>query len=108
MTGAYKSTSVRVLEHETSILPMETYLKNRKVQHGGLTRNSAVQETIEKNCRMNGQQARGKGSQGSLSMERDREESIKGPKELRKTAAFQEWASSWPHPHRNGTRKRER
>ncbi|KAI1000463.1 hypothetical protein K3495_g7731 [Podosphaera aphanis] len=40
--GAYKFTNTRVLENETSILPMEIYLKNRRVQQAGLTRNSPV------------------------------------------------------------------
>lgn len=112
ITGAYKSTSARVLQHETSILPMEIYLKNRRVQHAGLTRDSAVQGTIEKTCQMIRQQTRGKSRQESLSKERDREEwariccgeeSIKGQKEMGKIAAFQEWKNSWPQLHRNRT-----
>ncbi|KAI0995575.1 hypothetical protein K3495_g12605, partial [Podosphaera aphanis] len=110
ITGAYKSTSTRVLEHETSILPMEIYLKNRRVQHAGLTHNSPVQKTIEKTCRMIRHQARSNDKWGSLSKERDRgewakiccgEESIKGQKEMGKIAAFQEWKNSWPQPNRN-------
>ncbi|KAI0994032.1 hypothetical protein K3495_g14152 [Podosphaera aphanis] len=105
ITGAYKSTSTRVLEQETSILPMGIYLKNRRVQHAGLTRNSPVQGTIEKTCRMIRQVTRGGVNNRTLSKEKDRvewsricsgEESIKGQKEMGKTAAFQEWANSWP------------
>ncbi|KAI1004605.1 hypothetical protein K3495_g3605 [Podosphaera aphanis] len=114
ITGAYKSTSTRVLEHETSILPMGIYLKNRRVQHAGLTRNSPVQGTIEKTCRMIRQVTRGGVNNRTLSKEKDREEwsricsgeqSIKGQKEMGKTAAFQEWANSWPQRTRYLTRK---
>lgn len=102
--------SLQVDQHETSILPMEIYLKNRRVQHAGLTRNSPVQVAIEKTCRMVRQQAGGKGSRESLSKERDREEwsriccgevSIERQKELGEIAAFREWKNSWPHQNRN-------
>ncbi|KAI1000842.1 hypothetical protein K3495_g7356 [Podosphaera aphanis] len=81
---------------------MEVYLKKRRVQLAGLTRNSPVQQSIEKTRRMIRQQARGKSIQRSLSKKRDREEwsriccgevSIKEQKELGKIATFQEWGT---------------
>ncbi|KAI1003156.1 hypothetical protein K3495_g5049 [Podosphaera aphanis] len=105
---------IQIYQHETSILPMEIYLKYRRVQHAGLTRNSPVQETIEKTCRKIGQVTSGGGNRGSLSKEKDRvkwaricsgEESIKKQKEMRKTAAFHEWANSWPQQTRDVTRR---
>ncbi|KAI0997495.1 hypothetical protein K3495_g10692 [Podosphaera aphanis] len=113
VTGAYKSTSTRVLEHETSTLPVEIYLKKSRVQHAGLTQNLPIQKTIENSCRKIRRQVyKHETSNYSLSKERDRtewtrisegEESIKGQKEMGKTAAFQEWANSWPHQPRNTT-----
>lgn len=91
---------------------MEIYLKNRRVQHAGLTCNLPVQKTIEKTSQMIRQQTRGSNYYGSLSKKRDRdewaricdgEESIKGQKEMGKTAAFQEWPNSWQHQTRNFT-----
>ncbi|KAI0992932.1 hypothetical protein K3495_g15252, partial [Podosphaera aphanis] len=108
--GAYKSTCTRVLEHKTSILPMEIYLKHRRVQHARLTYNLSVQKTIEKTCRMIRQQGKGKDNHRRSSKENDIEEwsricygevYIKGQKELGKIAAFREWENSWPHQCRN-------
>lgn len=110
ITGAYKSTSTRVLEHETSILPMEIYLKHRRVQYAGLTHNLPVQKTIEKSCRKIRQHNGANYIGESKSKERDRkewsticggEESIKRQKEMGKAAAYQEWAIKWPHGNNN-------
>ncbi|KHJ34495.1 hypothetical protein EV44_g3457 [Erysiphe necator] len=50
VTGAYKSTSSRALEHETSTLPIEIYLKQRRVQFAGLLKRQPVQQTITAAC----------------------------------------------------------
>ncbi|KAI0996113.1 hypothetical protein K3495_g12068 [Podosphaera aphanis] len=71
LTGAYKSTCTGVLGHETSILPMEIYLKHRRVQHAGLTHNLPVQKTIEKTGRMIRQQGKGKDNHRRSSKEKD-------------------------------------
>ncbi|KAI1002379.1 hypothetical protein K3495_g5821 [Podosphaera aphanis] len=113
VTGAYKSTSIRVLEHETSTLLVEIYLKKSRVQHAGLAQNLPIQKTIENSCRKIRRQVyEHETSNHSLSKERDRvewtricegEEPIKGQKEMGKTAAFQGWANSWPHQPWNTT-----
>ena len=51
VTGAFNSTSSKVLEDETSTLPMEIYLKQRRVQHAGLSESLPVQDTISSACR---------------------------------------------------------
>ncbi|KAI0998084.1 hypothetical protein K3495_g10107 [Podosphaera aphanis] len=50
VTGAYNSTSSRALEHESSVLPIEIYLKQRKDKHAGLSGKTSVQETISLAC----------------------------------------------------------
>ena len=51
ITGAYNSTSSKVLEHETSTLPTQIYLKQRAVQYVGLSKSLPVQDTISSACR---------------------------------------------------------
>ena len=51
VTGAYKLTSCRVLEHETSTLPIDIYLKHRRLQYIGISRQLPVHGTILLVCR---------------------------------------------------------
>ena len=51
VTGAYNSTSSKVLDHETSTLPKEIYLKQRRVQHAGILKSLPVRDTISWACR---------------------------------------------------------
>ncbi|KAI1002476.1 hypothetical protein K3495_g5726 [Podosphaera aphanis] len=51
ITDAYNSTSCRVLEHESAILPIEIFLKQRRVQHAGLSDKLPVQQTIQAACK---------------------------------------------------------
>ena len=46
ITGAYNSTSSKVLEHETSILPIEIYLKQRRIHHARSGEKRPAQQTL--------------------------------------------------------------
>ncbi|POS85079.1 hypothetical protein EPUL_003411 [Erysiphe pulchra] len=61
ITGAYKSTSSRVLEHETSVLPIELFLKQRRVQNAGLSDKLSIRKTIISACNRIKLSARGRG-----------------------------------------------
>ena len=103
VTGAYKSTSSRVLEHETSVLPIELYLKQRRVQHAGLSAKLPVQKTITSVCNKIKQPVRGREEIHDRNRSKDvaewnricgREEQVKRQKAAVKIAAFQEWRHS--------------
>ncbi|KAI1002618.1 hypothetical protein K3495_g5582 [Podosphaera aphanis] len=105
---------MRVLKHETSILPMEIFLKYRRVQHAGLTRNTPVQQTTKKTCLTIRHQSKGNDNYVSFTKDKGREVrsricggevSTKRQKELGKIGAYQKWGSSWSHQDSHGTRR---
>ncbi|KAI0997976.1 hypothetical protein K3495_g10214 [Podosphaera aphanis] len=104
VTGAYNSTSNRVLEHESSVLPIEIYLKQRRVQHAGLSDKTSVQETISSVCAKVKLPVNGREKRHALNRIKDVAEwtgicggeTNKGrQKEAGRVAAFQECANSW-------------
>lgn len=110
ITGAYKSTSQKALEHETATLPMEIYLKYRRVQHAGLSLNQPVRKIIEEACNKIEQKSDSYKEPLTLLRNKDleiwerackEEESKDGQKRALKVAAYQEWANSWPSQTRN-------
>ncbi|KAI0997398.1 hypothetical protein K3495_g10785 [Podosphaera aphanis] len=110
ITGAYRSTSQRVLKHETSILPIEIYLKYRRVRHAGLQHNQPIRGLIETACDKINLPARGSKDGPALPKERDLEiweritrgeESKEGYKRALKVAAYQEWEHSRANQIRN-------
>ena len=42
--GLYNSTSTKVLEHESSVLPIDIYLKQKRVKHVGLSKDYLSRE----------------------------------------------------------------
>lgn len=50
VTGAYNFNSSRVLDHECSILPLDIYLKQRRIQHIGLSEGQPIKQTILSAC----------------------------------------------------------
>jgi hypothetical protein len=50
ITGAYKSTNHRALEHETEFLPMDIYLEQLRIQYAGLSHHHRAQEAIDTAC----------------------------------------------------------
>ena len=104
VTGAYNSTSSKVLEHETSALSMETYLKLRRVQHAGLSKNLRFHDTILLACRKIKQPRAGRQDARAVTRTLDIAECGRtcgniDTKERRKAAgkvaAFKEWERSW-------------
>ncbi|KHJ30402.1 hypothetical protein EV44_g3217 [Erysiphe necator] len=99
VTGAYNSTSCRVLEHECSILPIEIYLKQRRVQYGGLLDQLPVQQTIQAACKKIKPSAGGRESTHAANRSKDvsewaricsKETSKRRQKGAGKIAAFEE------------------
>ena len=104
VAGAYNSTSSRVLEHESSVLPIEIYLKQRRVQHAGLSDKLPVQETIRSTCKRIKLPANGRETPHALNKSKDiaewtrtcqRKKDKGSQKEAGKIAACQEWKDSW-------------
>ena len=104
VAGAYNSTINRVLEHESSGLPIEIYLKQRRVQHAGLSAKLPVQETIRSTCKRIKLPANGRETPHALNKSKDiaewtrtcgREKDKRRQKEAGKIAVFQEWKDSW-------------
>ena len=104
VTGAYNSTSSRVLEHESSVLPIEIYLKQRRIQHTGLTEELPVRQAIKSACNKIKLPASGRGKMHAMKRIKDLEEWTKicgregnkaGQVKAGKIAAFQEWADTW-------------
>ena len=111
ITGAYKSTSSRVLEHETSILPIELYLKQRRVQHVGISEKLPVRRTIllarnriEQSIRRKENIYVKKRSDDVAEWNRicRREENKRRQKVAVKVATFQEWKHSWTRQKNSG------
>lgn len=50
ITGAYKSTDHRALDHETEFLPMHIYLEQLRVQYAGLSHPHRAQKVINTSC----------------------------------------------------------
>lgn len=104
VTGAYNSTSSRVLEHESSVLPIEIYLKQRRVQHAGLSDKLPVRRNITTASNRINPSVRGREEIHVKKRNSDvaewnricgREENISRQKAAGKIAAFQEWRNSW-------------
>ena len=97
-------TSSRMLEHETSTLPIEIYLKQRRLQYTGLSNNLPIQQTIstarrkikyfdEENLSKRDQNRRDDIAEWTLICSNI--ESKTGQKVAGKNAAFKEWSESW-------------
>ncbi|KAI1001879.1 hypothetical protein K3495_g6322 [Podosphaera aphanis] len=111
VTGAYKSTSSKVLEHETSVLPIELYLKQRRVQHAGLSDKLPVRKTITSACNRIKLPVRGREEIHDMNRSDDvtewiricgRDEEQSRQKVAVKIAAFQEWKHSWTCQENSG------
>ncbi|KAI1004857.1 hypothetical protein K3495_g3360 [Podosphaera aphanis] len=109
ITGAYNFTSCRVLEHESTILPIEIFLKQRRVQHAGLLDKLPVQQTIQAACKKIKSSTWGRRSTHASNRSKDvaewtricgKEKSKGRQKEAEKIAAFEEWEKSWTGLHR--------
>ncbi|KAI0997728.1 hypothetical protein K3495_g10462 [Podosphaera aphanis] len=110
ITGAYKSTSNRMLEHETSTLPIEIYLKERRVQYAGLSRNLPAQLAIKAACRKIKRSDNESDDARVLMRQEDMAlwlricegvDTQRQQNEACKRAAFQEWAHSWGRQRQN-------
>ena len=104
ITGAYNSTSSRVLEHETSTLPIEIYLKQRRIHHAGSSEKPPAQQTrlhALGNIKLSAcgrNMVRAKNERNDLAEWRKisgKENDTKKQKEMMKIAAFQQWEHSW-------------
>lgn len=104
VTGAYDSTSSRVLGHESSVLPKEIYLKQRRAHHAGLSDKLPVQQTIQSACNKSKLPASGRKDVYARNKSKDlakwikicgKEKSEDRQKLVGKVAAFKEWAKSW-------------
>ncbi|KAI1002561.1 hypothetical protein K3495_g5637 [Podosphaera aphanis] len=102
--GAYKSTSSRVLEHESSVFPIEIYPKQRRVQQAGLSDKLPVEQTILSVCSKIKLPASEREIPHVRIRSKDDDEWIRicgketnrdRQKEAGRVAAFQEWANSW-------------
>lgn len=103
-TGAYQLTSSRMLEHETSTLPIEIYLRQRRTQYTGISDNLPVQQAIVTACKIIMSPNEGRiNKRGQNRTDNIIEwtkicrniESKGGQKVARKNAAYEEWAESW-------------
>ncbi|KAI0999199.1 hypothetical protein K3495_g8996 [Podosphaera aphanis] len=103
VTGVYNSVSSRVLEHKTVTLPIEIYLRHRRVQHAGLSNKLPVQQTIRlaglriERLERRGESLRDKNKSNKAEWARicGQGTNQRKQKEVSKIAAFQEWESSW-------------
>lgn len=104
ITGAYNSTSSRVLEHETSTLPIEIYLKQRRIHHAGSCEKRPAQQTLKyamENIKLSAcgrNMVRDKNKRDDLAEWRkisEKEDNTRKQKEMLKIAAFQQWEQSW-------------
>ncbi|KAI1004900.1 hypothetical protein K3495_g3316 [Podosphaera aphanis] len=109
--GAYKPTSSRVLEHETSVLPTELYLKQRRFQHAGLSDKLPVRETITSACNRIKLPVQERDDIHDMNRSDNvaewiricgREEKPSRQKVAVKKAAFQEWKNSWTRQKNSG------
>lgn len=111
ITGAYKSTSTRVLHHETATLPIDLYLKQLRIQYAHSSLGNPVQRTITRATEKIRETYRGRRRQSQKEADTETLASIPegGPKETAqgkaKRMAFREWENRWmsktrPHPER--------
>ena len=104
ITGAYSSTSCRVLEHETSVLPIELYLKQKKIQYAGFSEKQPAKEAVESALKRIKLSACGRENIRSRHKRGDRaewkeicgnEKDKRKQKEMLNIAAFQQWEILW-------------
>ena len=104
VTGAYKSTSTRVLEHETATLPIEIFLKQQRLQYLGRTKDLPVQKTIQSACNKIKLPRKGREDIRTVNRRIDlanwtgmcgEQQTKKTHTEIVKVMAYQEWAKSW-------------
>ncbi|KAI0995820.1 hypothetical protein K3495_g12359 [Podosphaera aphanis] len=99
-----------MLEHETSTLPIEIYLKQRRVQYAGLSRNLPAQLAIKAACRKIKRSENESDDARVLIRQEDMAlwlricegvDTQRQQNEACKRAAFQEWAHSWGRQKQN-------
>ena len=97
-----------MLEHKSSFFPIEIYLKQKRVQHAGLSAKLSVQQRIRPTCKRIKLPANGRETSHALNKSKDiaewirtwREKDKGRKKEAGKMAAFHEWKNSWTSQNR--------